>query len=440
MDNNRKLWKKTAAAALTLSLLVGTLPMLASAHSNNGGGSKQEQSWKSKDKQKDNKKDNKKDKQKSNNSNNWNDGKNGSKDSKNNSNRAQGKRNMNFRDLNEDDWQWAYAHIIRLASQGVFNGYEDGSFKPQNKITRIEALVAAVRLLGLQAEAEKAENMNATLNFKDFDKLKAKYGWAVGYVAVALENDLFNEYDTAVQAEKPADRLWVAVLLVKALKLEAEAKTKMDYQLSFGDAGDIPAGAVGYVAVAVEKSLVTGYADGTFRPNKSITRAELAALLDRVGGQLPDDLIDGAFKGTVKSTTASSITISAADGSSLTLTLASDVFVFRNGVKASASALQAGDKVFLRVYDGKVLFIEVTQEVAQSYSLVSTGRLLSFTVDAQNKVTTLSVSKTVNGVQQITIYNVANNAQIKGSQTLAPNQNVTIKGNNNVVQVIEILS
>ncbi|MBO9597510.1 MAG: S-layer homology domain-containing protein, partial [Cohnella sp.] len=166
---------------------------------------------------------------------------------------------LNFKDVNEKQLQWAYQHIIRLASQGVFNGYDDGSFKPQNKITRIEALVAAVRLLGLQAEAEKPENMNATLNFKDFDKLKKKYGWAVGYVTVALENDLFSETDASINPEQPATRLWASVLLVKALKLDAEAKAKMGTVLPFRDYGEIPAGSVGYIAVALEKNLITGY-------------------------------------------------------------------------------------------------------------------------------------------------------------------------------------
>src|SRR5690606_30427887 len=104
--------------------------------------------------------------------------------------------NYNFIDLDERQWKWAYAHIMRLVSQGVFKGYDDGSFRPQNNISRIETLIAAVRLLGLENEAKKPENMNAKLNFKDFDQLKKKYPQAVGYVTVALKNDLFGESDT----------------------------------------------------------------------------------------------------------------------------------------------------------------------------------------------------------------------------------------------------
>ena len=64
-----------------------------------------------------------------------------------------------------------HEYIIRLASKGVFKGYEDGTFKPQQQITRIESIVAAVRLMGLRDQAESAAEMGTKLNFKDADVL-----------------------------------------------------------------------------------------------------------------------------------------------------------------------------------------------------------------------------------------------------------------------------
>ena len=140
--------------------------------------------------------------------------------------------------------------------------------------------------MGLREQAESAAEMSTKLNFKDADKIPA---WAVGYVAVALENDLFTESDDAVQPKKEADRLWATTLLVKALKLNAEAKAKMNTTLTFKDAKQIPAGSVGYVESSDRKGLVDGFEDNTFRPNQPVTRAQLAALLDRTGNQLPED-------------------------------------------------------------------------------------------------------------------------------------------------------
>jgi co-chaperonin GroES (HSP10) len=389
--------------------------------------------------------------------------------------------NLNFGDLNQKDWKWAYDHIIRLAAQGVFTGYEDGDFKPKNNITRIEALVAAVRLLGLKDEAEKPENMNATLNFKDFDQLKKKYGWAVGYVAVALKNNLFSETEISIQAEKPATRLWASILLVKALKLDAEAQTKMNTVLPFRDANQIPAGSVGYVAVAVDNNLITGYQvsvsddvygsdengkdkgkknknddddekdnsdsvdlvsnsyDRVFMPNKPVTRAELAALLDRVDQQLPDDQNALAITGTIQAIANGSLTVKKADNTTVTVPVDANVFIFRNNVKVPVTALQVGDELLVRTYQGKAVFIEVTKTAVSAVQLTDSGVVSTFSLNAQGKISTISITKVVNGTQQVTIYNVDPNVSITGnSGVLAPNLNVIVRGENNVVKTIEI--
>ena len=69
--------------------------------------------------------------------------------------------------------------------------------------------------------------------------------------------------------------MWATTLLVKALKLDAEAKAKINTKLTFTDADEIPAGSVGYVAVALEKGLIKGFENNTFRPNAPVTRAQL---------------------------------------------------------------------------------------------------------------------------------------------------------------------
>jgi hypothetical protein len=348
--------------------------------------------------------------------------------------------NLNFSDLQESDWKWAYEHIIRLASKQVFNGYEDGSFKPANSIKRIEAIVAAVRLLGLKDEAESADNMNAQLNFKDFDQIQKKYPWAVGYLKVALENDLFTEDDTSVQPDKSADRLWATILLVKALKLDGEAKDKMGTQLSFKDEDKIPAGSVGYVAEALDKGLITGYSNNTFQPNKPVTRAELAALLDRADGQLPDSPDAQAINGSVVSVSGNALTVSKTDGTTAVLTLDPNVFVFRGDKKVAASALVSGDQVLVRTFQGNVVFIEVTQAATAPTTTTDSGTVSYFTLNTEGKLATLTLSKTTgNGTTASVLYNVAANVSVSGGN-LAPNQAVTVTITDNLITGITIQS
>jgi hypothetical protein len=142
--------------------------------------------------------------------------------------KVKGNLKLSFDDIKGADVDWSAKFIASLASKQVFEGYEDGTFRPRNEIKRIEAITAAVRLLGLKAQAESAAEMATVLNFKDADKIVNKYGWAVGYVAVAAENDLFAETETSIQPDKAASRLWATTLLVKALKFDALAKSKMN--------------------------------------------------------------------------------------------------------------------------------------------------------------------------------------------------------------------
>ncbi|WP_068773964.1 S-layer homology domain-containing protein [Paenibacillus sp. FJAT-26967] len=342
---------------------------------------------------------------------------------------------LDFDDLKGSDVEWALKYIASLASKRVFEGYEDGSFKPRNTITRIEAITAAVRLMGLRDQAESDQEKNTKLNFKDADKIP---GWAVGYVSVALENDLFTESDDMVQPSKPADRLWATILLVKAMKLDAEAKAKVNTKLSFKDAKQIPAGAVGYVAVAVEKGLIDGFEDNTFRPNTPVTRAQLAALLDRTDTQIPDKDPNTAV-GKVAGTVSQNTLVLDQNGTLKTYVLHPDAFVYRNGSKVNASALQNGDTVKLRSYNNTVVFIEVTKAAEADRTLLTTGFFDSMTLNKEGRIATITVTTNVNGSVQKSTYQVASNVSIQGDvNKLVPPTVVELKGKDKTVQSIVI--
>jgi len=289
---------------------------------------------------------------------------------------------LTFHDV-EAESAWALQYIAELVKRGVFTGYEDGSFRPNQKVTRIEAIVAAVRQMGLRAQAESAAEMSTDLQFKDAEKIEKKYPWAVGYVAVALEKDLFLETESEVKPEQPADRLWSTILLVKALGLEKEAKAKMNTKLEFKDSDKIPAGAVGYVAVALEKGLVTGYENNTFRPNQPVTRAELAAILDRTGDHLPDeDEQDGQFSGTFSGIANGKLTLTRS-GQSVSYSVDDDVSVVRNNKLVDLDDLETGDKITVLVVNNVVIHITVTDAVD-----VTDGRKTgTVTAVASNKIT-----------------------------------------------------
>lgn len=333
---------------------------------------------------------------------------------------------LTFDDLQSAEW--AIRYIASLASKRVFEGYEDGTFKPHNTVSRIEAITAAVRLMGLRSQADSAAEMSTRLNFKDADKVPS---WAVGYVAVALENDLFSENDDMVQPQKAADRLWATTLLVKALKLEAQAKAKMNTTLPFKDAKQIPAGAVGYVAVAIEKGLVDGFEDNTFRPNQPVTRAQLAALLDRTGGQMPDQG-NNTINGTVSRVVTNNTLSITSSGTTSTYPLHPDVFIYRNGAKVNASALQVGDVVKARTFNGQIVFIEVTNAVQ---SIIYSGTVSAAVTNNALTLTKSGATSTLPLHPDVVVYR--NGVKVSASD-LKVGDEVNIRTSDNKVIYIEV--
>lgn len=65
--------------------------------------------------------------------------------------------------------------------------------------------------------------------------------------------------------------------------------------LTFTDTSNIPSWAKDAVAQAVEAGIISGYKDGTFGPHKPLNRAELAAMIVRAGGIRPDSAAKLAF-------------------------------------------------------------------------------------------------------------------------------------------------
>jgi hypothetical protein len=165
--------------------------------------------------------------------------------------------------------------------KGIFQDNEEGVFKPNDPVTRIQSIITAVRLLGLEEEAKSRNNV--ALPFKDAGSLNERVR---GYVSVALEQKLINSTLDNFSPDKPAERLWISSFLVRTLGLQDEAVQSKNEALDFTDAKQIPANSIGGVFVASEYGIFAGNTGGLFQPHTPITRAQMAAVLDRTYGQL----------------------------------------------------------------------------------------------------------------------------------------------------------
>lgn len=169
---------------------------------------------------------------------------------------------------------WARPYVVAAGLEGLLKGYPDGTFRPGDPLKREEMVAALVRFAGLPGPSPG----EVDLPYADSGRIPA---WARGAVEAAFRAGMLPEEEFFRPGE-PADRLWAAEVLLRAVGMGAEAELRAGEGVGFGDAARVAPGKLGYLAVAVERGLLEGFPDGTFRPDEGLTRAQLAALLARV--------------------------------------------------------------------------------------------------------------------------------------------------------------
>ncbi|MCR8635425.1 NEAT domain-containing protein [Paenibacillus radicis (ex Xue et al. 2023)] len=170
---------------------------------------------------------------------------------------------LSFSDLHN---HWAQANIERAVALGVVNGYEDGTFRPDANINRAEFAT-------LLNKALKLEPSSNALSFTDLNSIPQ---WVKPYLAPVVQAGIISGYeDGTFRAERKISRAELAVIIVRALKLNVDTNT----QSTFSDADSIPQWAKAAVAEAHKQGIISGRDNNLFAPNESATRAEAVSLV-----------------------------------------------------------------------------------------------------------------------------------------------------------------
>lgn len=164
---------------------------------------------------------------------------------------------------------WAEHLIAEAVSEGLVEGYPDGTFKPNQPVTRAEFLVLLVRTLQLDGEG-------AELAFTDLHEIG---NWAAGSIRLAVEASIVEGYsDGSFQPNRSITRAEAAVMIARALELTAED----DQETQFADDDSIPHWAKGAIETLRKLGIVNGRSDNRFDPFASTTRAEAVVMLQRM--------------------------------------------------------------------------------------------------------------------------------------------------------------
>jgi hypothetical protein len=320
-------------------------------------------------------------------------------------NQKRPKYEQDFKDW--DDNFWGNESLARMITRGVIQGNGDATIASSRSVTRLEAAIMLTRLLELKApEMPTGESVIETPwgeikieNKKDkFEiKIKTREGefkfedgkdipeWGRQAILIGLREGFLIFDGASLSPMKPLNRLEAAIMMVKAAGLDAEAQARKNADLPFQDESKIAERLRGYIALAVENGFVNGYEDGSFRPEQVLTRAEWAALLDRLDRKSgPPVSADGRqIKATVTDVDADSSpsirVITPVYPGGVTYQFDPAYAVYKSGKEITVAHIAADDQVIINLdAEREVVLLTVanaTRQVSGQVEAVTTGAI-----------------------------------------------------------------
>jgi len=167
---------------------------------------------------------------------------------------------------------WAADYVDYLYTAGITTGYADGSFRPNQNITRAQFAVMLYRYLGL----DESLYADVTLPFADLNKI-AEY--AIPAIKALYAENIINgttgkDGRLYFNPGNPLTRAQAATMIGRT-----QEKGYALAELTFTDAAKIPAYATEYIRTMVAQGVISGYTDNSFKPGANITRGQMAKIL-----------------------------------------------------------------------------------------------------------------------------------------------------------------
>lgn len=166
------------------------------------------------------------------------------------------------------DGHWAQVHVRKWVNVGLLQGYPDGNYYLDNKITRAEFVT-------LVNKAFRQRSPEASCNFNDVKP----DDWFYQAVATGTTLKYISGYpDKTFKPNQGLSRQEFAAIVAKLLSLRW---IEEDLTSGYRDSEKIADWSEGLVNTVVYHEIMTGYPDGTFRAEGQITRGEAVVAFDK---------------------------------------------------------------------------------------------------------------------------------------------------------------
>lgn len=167
---------------------------------------------------------------------------------------------------------WGECNVYYVADFGLLNGYPDGTFCPDNNITRTEFL----KILSL----DSGENLSVYNNESAFPDVSSSF-WGKQYINWGEANGIVNGYldgtfhpNNTISRQEMAAILYRYIVTYRGLPLDP-----VKAEIHFTDQSSIGLWALNDVKAIQRAGIINGYDDNSFHPLSSATRAESATMV-----------------------------------------------------------------------------------------------------------------------------------------------------------------
>ncbi|MFB1082233.1 S-layer homology domain-containing protein [Jeotgalibacillus sp. JSM ZJ347] len=166
-----------------------------------------------------------------------------------------------FKDV--ESTHWAINEILYLSGEGVINGFNDGSFKPEADVTRGQAAIMLANSLNLSLRDRPDPG------YTDVPLDKSVYR----YIAAVADEGIVRA-EREYKPNEPLTREDMAYMIYQAFNLSGNtAITYSDVQTNYW--------AQEYISVLSDQGIAAGFSNGSYQPLRTVTRAQFSAFMSR---------------------------------------------------------------------------------------------------------------------------------------------------------------
>lgn len=167
-----------------------------------------------------------------------------------------------YKDVNRDFWAFPYVEV--LAAKSIISGYQGNFFKPNNNLNRAE--FAKLVVIAKKLTLVSPENPS----FKDVPSTH----WAYAYIETAKQAGIISGYPGDIfkpSVDVTRAEMIKSIIAASGLPINTSGTTFFDVLYDHW--------AFNFIMTAMNKGMVSGYPDGSFRPKANLTRAEAAKMI-----------------------------------------------------------------------------------------------------------------------------------------------------------------